>query len=201
MSNKRRDIVVDKNFNSYEIKEKQRRPTDHPKTKNILINDKDLWAIAGHCLIHDQCKEILRNAYDGFGIPKGYRPIPIEYKRVKINGSSYRKSELLARILCLETTRIMCFNLLKTVKNSLIPEDSELKDYFLQFYENEEKFPGDIPESDELKRKCNVQIVRQQDERNIIIIEDEKERLISKINKELIKLKISELKEIYEGIK
>lgn len=136
-----------------------RRDTDHPNIKKNSSDPFDLWALASHHLIYDQCKALLKKAYEGSDLPSGCRPINRVYKSFKQNGSSFRKCELLARILCLRTTRIMCFEQLKQMKNSSIPRDAKLKDYYLQFYVGGPTFPADAPDSDDLKIKAGIPIV------------------------------------------
>jgi len=133
------------------------RSTDHPNIKNTSFEKNDLWAIAGHHLIHDKCKEILKDAYNDKNLPLGCLKLHKEYKKTKRNGSSYRKNELLARILCLYTTRVLCLEKLKELK--AVEDSAVLSDFYLQFCEDGEKFPGDSPDSNELKLSAKVQII------------------------------------------
>jgi hypothetical protein len=129
------------------------RKTARPDMKTFIPDPDDLWAIAGKYLVDRELTEILLNAST-----VASNPIPSAYAKKKNSaGKTLSKAAKLARVLALRKPRILALELLK--EKGVVDQEAKLKDFFLQFFDDGEVFPGDAPDSREIKEASGIPIL------------------------------------------
>ena len=148
--------------NQTTVTKKERRETARSNVKKVVPEPDDLWAIAGKELSVAECQAILKEAADGTTTAN---PIDSQYTQIKSGGKTFTKDELLARILAHQTSRTMAFEMLKK-KNKfrsttpVLPKNAKLSDFWIQFYPEGPKYPGNSPDSTALRIAAGIQVYK-----------------------------------------
>ena len=127
------------------------RPVSRSTAKNFLVEPADLYGLLGKWPKNQELGQILTQAHNN-----RKDPIPKQYAQLKANGTSVGKPILVARVLALMPTRKLALQWLKD--NDYVDQDAELKDFYMQVYDDGETFPGDEPESAELKEAFGLPV-------------------------------------------
>lgn len=138
----------------------QYRATTRVTSKQKIPNNTlDLWAMFGHFTTMAECETILKKACESTTL----NPINPFYAKGKSSSIAFKKDVRIARILAFKTARQLMFDLLKrydqTSEKQIIPKDAQLEDYFIQFFPDGKKYPGDIEETDEFLKEVGISMV------------------------------------------
>jgi hypothetical protein len=148
--------------NQTTVTKKKRRETARSNVRKVVPEPDDLWAIAGKELSVAECQTILKEAADG---TLTANPIDSQYTQIKSGGKTFTKDELIARILANQTSRTIAFEMLKK-KNKfrtttpVLPKNAKLSDFWMQFYDDGPKYPGNSADSTALRSAAGIQVYK-----------------------------------------